>query len=291
VPVGPDTTSAFAAYAGDRLVSAEWLSGHLGTQGLKVVEADEDRLIYDIGHIPGAVKIDWRSDLSNHAIRDFVDGAAFAALMDRKGIRREDTVVVYGDHNNWWAALTVWVFSLFGHADVRLLDGGRDAWINENRDTAFDVPEATTSGYPVVERSSAGLRAFQADVAEAIGAAQLVDARSSDEYTGEAASGYHPDGPLRAGHIPTAVNIPWHQVVRPDGRFRSAAELRKTYAELNEAQPVIAYCHTGERSAHTWFVLKHLLGFADVRVYDGSWAEWGNMVRVPVARGAEPGQL
>ncbi|EOM75408.1 thiosulfate sulfurtransferase [Rhodococcus rhodnii LMG 5362] len=294
VPVAPDPNPSFAEYAHpERLVSTEWLSAHLGTPGLKVVESDEDVLLYDVGHIPGAVKIDWHVDLNDPVTRDYIDGEQFAALMDRKGIRRDDTVVVYGDKSNWWAAYALWVFTLFGHEDVRLLDGGRDAWIAENRDTAFDVPETTTSGYPVVTRDDAAIRAFKEDVLGHLGKGPLVDVRSPQEYTGERTHmpDYPEEGALRGGHIPSAVSIPWAKAAAPDSRFKSRADLDEVYGGLDADDDVVAYCRIGERSSHTWFVLTHLLGFPNVRNYDGSWTEWGNAVRVPIAQGDEPGEV
>ncbi|MBD0324669.1 MAG: sulfurtransferase, partial [Aldersonia sp.] len=225
--------------------------------------------------------------------RDYIDGEQFAALMDRKGIRRDDTVVIYGDKSNWWAAYALWVFTLFGHEDVRLLDGGRDAWIAEQRETTLDVPTATTSGYPVVERDDAKIRAFKDDVLAVLGDVPLVDVRSPLEYTGERTHmpDYPEEGALRGGHIPTAVSIPWAKAAASDGRFRSRAELDEIYGDFDPSGEVIAYCRIGERSSHTWFVLTHLLGFEKVRNYDGSWTEWGNAVRVPIAKGEEPGSV
>ncbi|CAB4908707.1 unannotated protein [freshwater metagenome] len=292
MPVPTDSNAMFADYAHpDRLVSTEWLSAHLGTPGLRVVESDEDVLLYDVGHIPGAVKIDWHLDLNDPVTRDYIDGEQFSKLMSRKGISRDDTIVVYGDKSNWWAAYALWVFTLFGHQDVRLLDGGRDAWLSENRDTTLDVPEFSATDYPVVERNDAPIRAFASDVLGALGSVPLIDVRSPAEYTGERTHmpDYPEEGALRGGHIPTAVSIPWAKAAAPDGRFRSRAELDEIYAETSATDEVIAYCRIGERSSHTWFVLTHLLGYESVRNYDGSWTEWGNAVRVPIARGEEPG--
>jgi thiosulfate/3-mercaptopyruvate sulfurtransferase len=295
VPVAPDPHPAFASFAHpERLVTTQWLSANIGTPGLKVVESDEDVLLYDVGHIPGAVKIDWHLDLNDPVTRDYVDGAAFADLMNRKGISREDTVVIYGDKSNWWAAYALWVFTLFGHEDVRLLDGGRDAWLAENRDTTLDVPETSVSGrYPVVERDDAAIRAFKDDVLAHLGSGPLVDVRSPAEYTGERTHmpDYPDEGALRGGHIPSAVSIPWAKAAAPDGRFKSRDQLDEVYADVSSDAEVIAYCRIGERSSHTWFVLTHLLGYSNVRNYDGSWTEWGNAVRTPIARGEEPGVL
>lgn len=291
--VAPDPHPAFAAYAHpERLVSTEWLSANLGAPGLKVVESDEDVLLYDVGHIPGAVKVDWHVDLNDPVARDYISGEQFAELMNRKGIQRDDTVVIYGDKSNWWAAYALWVFTLFGHHDVRLLDGGRDAWIAENRDTAFDVPESTTTGYPVVERADASIRAFKDDVRNHLGTGPLIDVRSPQEYTGERTHmpDYPEEGALRGGHIPTALSIPWAKAAAPDSRFRSRSELDDIYGSIDPAESVVAYCRIGERSSHTWFVLTHLLGYPDVRNYDGSWTEWGNAVRVPIVQGDVPGE-
>ncbi|KIQ19570.1 sulfurtransferase [Rhodococcus sp. MEB064] len=295
MPVAPDPHPAFASFAHpERLVTTQWLSANIGTPGLKVVESDEDVLLYDVGHIPGAVKIDWHLDLNDPVTRDYVDGAAFADLMNRKGISREDTVVIYGDKSNWWAAYALWVFTLFGHEDVRLLDGGRDAWLAENRDTTLDVPETSVSGsYPVVERDDAAIRAFKDDVLAHLGSGPLVDVRSPAEYTGERTHmpDYPDEGALRGGHIPSAVSIPWAKAAAPDGRFKSRDQLDEVYADVSSDAEVIAYCRIGERSSHTWFVLTHLLGYSNVRNYDGSWTEWGNAVRTPIARGEETGVL
>ncbi|OLT33323.1 sulfurtransferase [Rhodococcus sp. BGS-1C] len=292
MPIAADPTPTFADYAHpDRLVSTQWLSAHIGTPGLKVVESDEDVLLYDVGHIPGAVKVDWHLDLNDPVERDYIDGEQFAALMSRKGISRDDTVVIYGDKSNWWAAYALWVFTLFGHEDVRLLDGGRDAWLAENRETTLDVPDSPVTEYPVVERDDAPIRAYASDVLSSLGTIPLIDVRSPAEYTGERTHmpDYPEEGALRGGHIPTAVSIPWAKAAAADGRFRTRAELDEIYGEIVAQEKVIAYCRIGERSSHTWFVLTHLLGHGSVRNYDGSWTEWGNAVRVPIARGDEPG--
>jgi len=299
--VAHDTSSRSAEYAHpERLVSTQWLAEHLGEAGLVVVESDEDVLLYETGHIPGAVKVDWHTDLNDPVTRDYVDGAGFAALMDAKGISRDDTVVIYGDKNNWWAAYALWVFTLFGHEDVRLLDGGRTAWEAEGREYTTDpAPRAAApaaGGYPVVERDDAPIRAYKDDVLAFLrtDAPQLVDVRSPDEYTGARVSmpAYPDEGALRGGHIPAAQSVPWARAVAEDGRFKPRAELEAIYADekgLSAGRPTIAYCRIGERSSHTWFVLRHLLGFDDVKNYDGSWTEWGNAVRVPIATGEAPG--
>lgn len=293
MPLPADPSPKLKDYAHpERLVTADWLSAHLGSKGLVIVESDEDVLLYDIGHIPGAVKIDWHTDLNDPNVRDYITGEQFAELMDRKGISRDDTVVIYGDKSNWWAAYALWVFTLFGHEDVRLLNGGRDLWISDGRDTTLDVPTRTTTGYPVVERNDAPIRAFKDDVLATLGTETLIDVRSPQEYTGERTHmpDYPEEGALRGGHIPTAVSVPWAKAADDHSRFRSRAELDEIYSFVGEAgKPVIAYCRIGERSSHTWFVLTHLLGVENVRNYDGSWTEWGNTVRVPIVAGEAPG--
>jgi thiosulfate/3-mercaptopyruvate sulfurtransferase len=295
--VDADSTSTkFAAYAHpERLVTADWLEAHLGEPGLVVVESDEDVLLYEAGHIPGAVKIDWHTDLNDPVERDYIDGAAFAELLGSRGISRDDTIVVYGDKNNWWAAYALWVFSLFGHEDVRLLDGGRDKWIADGRAITRDVADREATTYPVVERDDSKLRAYKDDVLAHLGK-PLIDVRSPEEYSGErtTAPAYPEEGALRAGHIPSAQSVPWGKAVAEDGTFRPVEELDAIYrdgAGLAEGDEVIAYCRIGERSSHTWFVLTHLLGFEDVRNYDGSWTEWGSTVRVPITQGSEPGAV
>jgi thiosulfate/3-mercaptopyruvate sulfurtransferase len=296
VPLPADPSPELKGYAHpERLVTPDWLSAHLGSKGLAIVESDEDVLLYDVGHIPGAVKIDWHTDLNDPAVRDYITGEQFAALMDRKGIARDDTVVIYGDKSNWWAAYALWVFTLFGHEDVRLLNGGRDLWISDGRDTTLEVPSRTSTGYPVVERNDAPIRAFKDDVLAGLGRDILIDVRSPQEYTGERTHmpDYPEEGALRGGHIPTAVSVPWAKAADDHGRFRSRAELDEIYrfaAEAAPGQQVTAYCRIGERSSHTWFVLTHLLGLDNVRNYDGSWTEWGNTVRVPIVTGDQPGE-
>lgn len=290
MPVAPDPHPAFGSYAvPHRLVTTEWLSANIGVRGLRIIESNDDILLYDIGHVPGAVKIDWRGDLSDPVTRDYVDGERFTELMRAKGIERDDTIVIYGDRGNAQAAHTAWIFTLFGHEDVRLLDGGRDAWISEERDTTFDQPYPTPSDYPEVVRDDSTARAFREEVLGRLGK-PLVDVRSAQEYSGELE-----DKPLnqeyaalRGGHVPTAVNIPWTASATIDGRFRSRADLDEVYGAL-PADDLVVYSRVGERSSHTWFVLTFLLGRRSVRNYDGSWIEWGNSVRVPIATGTEPG--
>lgn len=287
---------AFAQYAHpERLVSTQWVAEHAGEPGVVVVESDEDVLLYETGHVPGAVKVDWHTELNDPVTRDYVDGERFAQLMSAKGIGREDTVVVYGDKSNWWAAYALWVFTLFGHQDVRLMDGGRDKWIAEGRELSTERPEVTPADYPVVEREDAPIRAYREDVLAALGTTPLIDVRSPQEYTGERTHmpDYPQEGTLRGGHIPTAASVPWARAAAEDGTFRSRKELEAIYLDevgLTPGEDVIAYCRIGERSSHTWFVLTHLLGFENVRNYDGSWTEWGNAVRVPVARSEERGE-
>jgi thiosulfate/3-mercaptopyruvate sulfurtransferase len=292
-----DTSSEkFTEYADpSRLVTPDWLQEHLGEPGLVVVESDEDVLLYETGHIPGAVKVDWHTELNDEVVRDYLDGEGFAKLLSRKGIGRDDTIVIYGDKNNWWAAYALWVFSLFGHEDVRLLDGGRDLWIAQGREITTEVPQRAQTEYPIVERDDSVLRAFREDVLVHLGK-PLIDVRSPEEYTGERTHmpEYPQESSLRGGHIPTAKSVPWKRAVADDGTFKSRKELDAIYRDeigLNEGDEVIAYCRIGERSSHTWFVLQHLLGFQDVRNYDGSWTEWGSSVRVPIVAGSEPGDV
>ncbi|KQO46981.1 MULTISPECIES: sulfurtransferase [unclassified Frigoribacterium] len=291
-----DTSARFGEYAHpERLVSTEWLQQHLGTPGLVVVESDEDVLLYETGHIAGAVKIDWHLDLNDPVQRDYVDGEGFAALMARSGISRDSTVVIYGDKNNWWAAYALWVFSLFGHEDVRLLDGGRAKWEAEGREYTTDAPAIEATDYPVVERDDSVIRAYKDDVLAHLGK-PLIDVRSPEEFSGQrtTAPAYPDEGALRAGHIPSAQNVPWGKAAADDGTFRPLAELDAIYrdgAGLADGDQVVAYCRIGERSSHTWFVLTHLMGFEDVRNYDGSWTEWGSAVRVPIVQGTEPGEV
>ena len=295
-----DPDPRLAAYAHpERLVTTQWLADHLGSEGLVVLESDEDVLLYDTGHVPGAIKIDWFTELNDQVTRDYVDGAGFAALLSAKGVSRDDTVVIYGDKSNWWAAYALWVFTLFGHPDVRLLDGGRTAWLAEGRPTVTEVPAPKPTDYPVVDRVDAPVRAFKDDVLAHLGdpaGRPLVDVRSPQEYTGERTHmpDYPQEGALRGGHVPGAVSVPWARAAAEDGRFRSRAELEAIYTGEQGLSPqadVIAYCRIGERSSHTWFVLTHLLGFEHVRNYDGSWTEWGNAVRVPIVTGDRPGSV
>ncbi len=292
-----DPTPKFADYAdGSRLVSTDWVAEHGNDPGVVVIESDEDVLLYETGHIPGAVKIDWHTELNDPVSRDYVDGEGFAKLLSAKGISREDTVVFYGDKSNWWAAYALWVFSLFGHPDVRLMDGGRAKWEAEGREMTTARPEREPSDYPVIERDDSTLRAFLPEVRDGLGTRPLIDVRSPEEYTGERTHmpAYPEEGALRGGHIPGAQSVPWAKAANEDGTFKTAEELRAIYTEgagLGTSEDIIAYCRIGERSSHTWFVLQHLLGYDHVRNYDGSWTEWGNAVRVPIAVGTEPGEV
>lgn len=289
--------SKIAEYAHpERLVTTDWLAeqiaagrvGAPGPEGIVLLESDEDVLLYDTGHIPGAIKIDWHLDLNDPVTRDYVDGARFAEVMGSRGIGRDTAVVIYGDKSNWWAAYALWVFSLFGHEDVRLLDGGRATWIAEGRELTRDVPTPATVDYPVAERDDAPIRAFKDDVLAHLGK-PLVDVRSPGEYSGELLHmpDYPQEGAMRGGHIPGAKSVPWARAAGDDGTFKTRAELEAIYLTEQGLAPdddVVAYCRIGERSSHTWFVLTHLLGFESVRNYDGSWTEWGNAVRVPIER-------
>ncbi|MGG5172789.1 sulfurtransferase [Pseudarthrobacter sp. J1738] len=296
-----DSNDKFAGYAHpERLVSTQWLAdqvaaGALNNGELVLLESDEDVLLYEVGHIPGALKIDWHTDLNDEVTRDYISGEAFAQLASRLGISRETTVVIYGDKSNWWASYALWVFTLFGHEDVRLVDGGRDKWIAEGRELSTDKPVVTPGEYPIVERNDAPIRAFREDVLAHFGK-PLIDVRSADEYTGARTHmpAYPEEGALRGGHIPTAASIPWARAAAEDGTYRSREELEALYlgeAGLAAGDDIVAYCRIGERSSHTWFALKYLLGFDSVRNYDGSWTEWGNAVRVPIVKGAERGSV
>ncbi len=291
-----DTHADFSQYAHpEALVSTQWLEQNLGQPGLVVVESDEDVLLYEIGHIPGAVKLDWHTELNDPVIRDYVDGAGFAKLMEERGIGRDSTVIIYGDKSNWWATYALWVFKLFGHDDVRILDGGRDKWISEGRPITTEKAVVATSSYPVIARDDSTLRAFKDDVLAHLGK-PMIDVRSPEEYSGERTHmpNYPDEGALRGGHIPGAASVPWSRAVNEDQTFKSREELEAIYlgaAGLAPNDDVVAYCRIGERSSHTWFVLRYLLGFENVRNYDGSWTEWGCAVRVPIVVGADPGSV
>lgn len=304
MPAPLETNAKFAEYAHpERLVSTDWLAANLEQinqpgSGLVIVESDEDVLLYEVGHIPGAVKLDWHTDLNDSVMRDYVDGSGFAQLMSERGISRDDTVIIYGDRSNWWAAYALWVFTLFGHEDVRLLDGGRDKWIAEERPLTREQPQRKASDYPVIERDDAPIRATRDDVFAALREGRrLIDVRSPEEYSGERTHmpDYPQEGALRAGHIPSAHSVPWARAAATDSSFKTRAQLEAIYfgeagMSANDSE-AIAYCRIGERSSHTWFVLTYLLGLKGVRNYDGSWTEWGSLVGAPIVRGTEPGEF
>jgi thiosulfate/3-mercaptopyruvate sulfurtransferase len=296
VPIAADPSPELQQYAHpERLVTTQWLEDNIGTPGLVVLESNEDILLYDVGHVPGAVKIDWHTELNDSVMRDYLNGEQFAALMAKKGVSRDDTVVIYGDKSNWWATYALWVFTLFGHEDVRILNGGRDLWIAEGRELTKELPSVTPTDYPVIERNDEAIRAFKDDVLAHLGK-PLVDVRSPEEYSGERTHmpAYPEEGALRGGHIPTAVSVPWAKAANEDGTFKSLNDLSALYRDehgITGQEDVIAYCRIGERSSHTWFVLKYLMGIDNVRNYDGSWTEWGSAVRVPIVQGAEPGMV
>ena len=275
----------------EALVSTEWVAAHLDDPGVRIVESDEDALLYASGHVPGAVEVDWTRDLNDPVERDYLDGERFAALMRRLGVTPETTLVFYGDKNNWWACYAYWVFQLFGHANARIMDGGRLKWEKEGRPMVRDAPAYPPTDYPVPERDDSKIRAFRDEVRRHVEArGKLIDVRSPAEFTGERLHmpEYPNEGALRGGHIPRAKNVPWARAVdTADGTFRSAAELRAIYegeAALGREDDVVVYCRIGERSSHTWFVLTRLLGYPQVRNYDGSWTEWGNLVGAPIER-------
>lgn len=273
------------------LVSTQWVSEHLEDPRVRIIESNEDQLLYRSGHIPGAVEVDWINDLNDPLRRDYLQRAAFEELVSRIGITPEATLVFYGDKNNWWACYAFWVFQLFGHSNAKVMDGGRLKWEKEGRVFTKEVAQYKASSYAVPERDDSVIRAFRNQVLEHVQSGlPLVDVRSPEEYSGERLHmpGYPNEGALRGGHIPGARSVPWARAINPeDGRFRTADELRQIYqAEqgLNPNDEVVAYCRIGERSSHTWFVLTYLLGFTNVRNYDGSWTEWGNLVNVPIER-------
>ncbi|MBO0596020.1 sulfurtransferase [Nesterenkonia sp. E16_7] len=287
----------FSQYAHpDALVSTDWVAQHQDDPSVVLLESNEDVLLYEVGHIPGAQKIDWHTDLNDPVTRDFLGPEQFAAFAAAKGITPETTVVFYGDKSNWWAAYALWVFTLFGHADLRLMDGGRQKWAAEGRELVTEVQAPAAAEYPTpAQRDDFTFRAFREDVLAHFGK-PMIDVRSPLEYSGERThmEGYEQEGALRGGHIPSAASVPWAKAANEDGTFRSRAELEAIYTEqagLGTAEEVIAYCRIGERSSHTWFVLQHLLGYDNVRNYDGSWTEWGNAVRLPIATGDQPGAV
>lgn len=273
------------------LVSTDWVAEHLNDPSIRLVESNEDTLLYASGHIPGAVHVDWTLDLNDQIRRDYITSHGFGALMSRLGATQDTTVVFYGDKNNWWACYAFWVFQLFGHTKAKVMDGGRVKWQKEHRPLTRDASSYTATSYRAAARRDEPHRAFREEVLAHVAAKrQLVDVRSPEEYTGQRLHmpDYPNEGALRGGHIPGAKSIPWARAINPDdGTFRPAAELRKLYVEDNQLdpqKPTIAYCRIGERSSHTWFALTYLLGFPCVRNYDGSWTEWGNLVNVPIER-------
>ena len=273
----------------DALVDADWVEAHLGDPGVVLVEVDEDTSAYDKGHIPNAIRIDWKKDLQDPVRRDFVDRIGFEKLLSERGISNDDTVVLYGGNNNWFAAYAYWYFKLYGHSNVKLLDGGRKKWELESRELTTDVPQRAATNYQASEQD-ATLRAKRDEVVDAIGKRNLVDVRSPDEFAGRLLAPAHlpQESAQRGGHIPTAKNVPWSKAANEDGTFRSDIELTQLYrdeAGLDFGKDTIAYCRIGERSAHTWFVLHELLEQPNVKNYDGSWTEYGSLVGVPIELG------
>ena len=278
-------------YAKPVLVTTDWLAEHLGDGGIVVAEVDENPDLYDEGHIPGAVKLHWREDLQDPIERDVVDRETFERLLGERGIGNDTAIILYGDKNNWFAAYAYWYLKVYGHSDVRILDGGRQKWIDEDRELSTGVPSPEAKSYSAQERDES-IRAYRDQVHGWLGESTwaLVDVRSPGEFAGDliAPPGYEQEGAQRGGHIPTAASIPWASAVRDDGTFKSADELKELYGGkgITPDKEVTAYCRIGERSAHTWFVLRELLGYERVRNYDGSWTEWGNLVDVPIEKGA-----
>jgi thiosulfate/3-mercaptopyruvate sulfurtransferase len=275
------------------LVSAEWAEKNIDAPGVVFVEVDEDTSAYDTGHIAGAIKLDWKTDLQDPVRRDFVNKSQFEALLSERGIANDDTVILYGGNNNWFAAYAYWYFKLYGHRDVKLLDGGRKKWELDARPLVTDAVTRPATQY-VAQEPDNSIRAFRDEVVAAIGTKNLVDVRSPDEFAGRLLAPAHlpQEQAQRGGHIPTAISVPWSKAANEDGTFKSDDELRAIYAAagLDDSKETIAYCRIGERSSHTWFVLQELLGHTNVKNYDGSWTEYGSLVGVPVALGDEPGE-
>jgi thiosulfate/3-mercaptopyruvate sulfurtransferase len=271
------------------LVETDWVSQHLSDPKVRIVESDEDVVLYDVGHVSGSIKIDWHTDLNDPLRRDYLDADRFAALLSAKGIANDTTVVFYGDKNNWWACYALWVFKLFGHKDARIMNGGRKKWIDEGRELSKIVPSYPKTVYTAPARDDKTIRAFRNDVmAHLEKKLPLVDVRSPGEYSGELLhmADYPQEGAMRGGHIPGAKSIPWAKAVQENGTFKSADDLKQLYQPqgITSDKDIIAYCRIGERSSHTWFVLTYLLGYPKVRNYDGSWTEWGNLVNVPIEK-------
>jgi thiosulfate/3-mercaptopyruvate sulfurtransferase len=274
------------------LVSAQWVEDHLGDPHVVLVEVDEDTAAYDKGHIKGAIKLDWTTDLQDQVRRDFVSKQQFEQLLSSRGVANDDTVVLYGGNNNWFAAYAYWYFKLYGHDDVKLLDGGRKKWELDSRELTDELPQRAGTSYTAKDQDK-GIRAFRDEVVQAIGAKNLVDVRSPDEYAGRLMAPAHlpQEQAQRAGHIPTAANVPWSKAANDDGTFRADDELKQLYSDagVDWDKDTIAYCRIGERSSHTWFVFHELLDQPNVKNYDGSWTEYGSLVGVPVVLGDEPG--
>ncbi len=271
----------------ESLVTTEWAEQNLTTPGLVFVEVDEDTKAYDGGHLPGAVKLNWKTDLQDPVRRDFVDKAGFEKLLSSKGISNDDRVILYGGNNNWFAAYAYWYFRLYGHKDVKLIDGGRKKWELDGRPLTTDVPQRIETSY-VANEQDLSIRAFRDETVAAIGVQNLVDVRSPDEFSGKLLAPAHlpQEQSQRPGHIPTAVNVPWSKAANEDGTFRTDGELSELYSGVDDSKDTIAYCRIGERSSHTWFVLAELLGKKNVKNYDGSWTEYGSLIGVPVALGS-----
>jgi thiosulfate/3-mercaptopyruvate sulfurtransferase len=276
-------------YAKDVLVDTQWVENHLSDESIRIVEVDENPALYAEAHIPGAIGFDWKTDLQDQVKRDFLGAAEFGELFGSRGISNDHTIVLYGDRNNWFAAYTYWYLKYYGHDNVRLMNGPREKWISEGRPTSTDVPSYSSQSFTAQE-GDASIRAMRDEVQAALDSdTSLVDVRSPQEFSGEliAMAGYEQEGAQRAGHIPGAASVPWAQAVKEDGTFKDAGELRELYTGRGvvNGNPIIAYCRIGERSAHTWFVLHELLGRDNVKNYDGSWTEWGNLVGVPIEKG------